>query len=146
MRLGFQFNETSYIMSHHHVFHLRGDVTLCCVVLFTNLPVRLSVPRASHTDTYPTQFIASIKHSYPQATEGYQQSGHQVMKLQVLKISFFIGKTTCAMQSCIKIIAVVIYTYVCAFSLVKYLHLNATFKHKLIQIRFKNANIKLASF
>lgn len=46
-------------MRHHRVFLLGGDVALCCMVLFTRLPVMFSVPRAAHTDTHLTQFIAS---------------------------------------------------------------------------------------
>lgn len=46
-------------MRHHHVFLLGGDVALCCMVLFTHLPVMSSVPRAAHTDTHLTQHTAS---------------------------------------------------------------------------------------
>lgn len=52
---------TPHIMSHRHVFLLRGDVALCCMVLFTHLPVMFSAPRAAHTDTRLTQYTAGLE-------------------------------------------------------------------------------------
>lgn len=38
---------------------LGGDVALCCVLLFTHLPVMFSAPRAAHTDIHLTHLAAS---------------------------------------------------------------------------------------